>query len=159
MLFSPNTNLKHEGMIMPRTSAKSKKQCGLCGAIKDLARTDCCGQWICDDESQYKLFSYAHNSCSRNHRRYTLCGNHDAERHEGKWQECAPCREGIDTEMYVYYGTNAYNFEKLSNPPTFEPARCAKCKKIIGLGKNPYSVTRDGYYCKRCAGELIKSMS
>ena len=141
---------------MARVGAKSKKQCGLCGATNDLTSTECCGQWICDDESQYRLFSYARNSCSRNHRRYTLCGHHDAERHEGKWQECAKCRDGIDTEMYVYYGTNSYNFEKLSNPPPFEPARCINCKKIIGLGKNAYSVTRDGYYCKRCAKELIQ---
>jgi len=32
--------------------------CGLCGATNNLTKTDCCGQWICDDEDQYELFSY-----------------------------------------------------------------------------------------------------
>lgn len=144
---------------MARSSAKSKKQCGLCGATKNLTATECCGQWVCDDEDQYQLFSYAHNSCSRSHRRYTLCGHHNAEGHDGEWQECTKCREGVEVEMYVYYGTNEYNFEKLANPPTFEPTRCFKCTKVIKLGKDGHSVTRDGYYCTRCAKKLIQSLS
>ena len=35
-----------------------------CGATDNLTKTECCGQWICDDEDQYVLFSYAHNSCT-----------------------------------------------------------------------------------------------
>ncbi len=30
-------------------------------------------------------------------------------------------RESFETEMYVYYGTNEYNFEVLENPPEYEP--------------------------------------
>lgn len=47
-------------------------RCGLCGKTKKLTKTECCDNWICDDEDQYRLFSFAHNSCRRNHRRYTL---------------------------------------------------------------------------------------
>jgi hypothetical protein len=49
-------------------------RCGLCGKTKNLTKTECCGTWICDDEHKYVVFSYARNSCSRNHRRYTLWG-------------------------------------------------------------------------------------
>ena len=49
-------------------------RCGLCGsAERPLRRTECCSQWICDDEDQYVPFSFARNSCARNHDRYTLC--------------------------------------------------------------------------------------
>jgi hypothetical protein len=54
-------------------------RCGLCRKTKHLTRTDCCGNWICDDEHTYVLFSYARNSCHRNHSRYTLCAYHDNE--------------------------------------------------------------------------------
>ena len=53
--------------------ASARPQCGLRGATTNLTKTECCGNWICDDEDQYVLFSYARNSCYRNHDRYTLC--------------------------------------------------------------------------------------
>jgi hypothetical protein len=37
--------------------------------------------------------------------------------HAGKWQDCAECRASFPTEIYVWYGTNKYNFEKLPNCP------------------------------------------
>jgi len=108
--------------------AKSKNQSycglGLCRKTTNLTETECCNNWICDDEDQYVSFSYARNSCFRNHRRYTLCGYHHAEGHSGHWKECSQCREDTETEMYVYYGTNEYNFEKLENPPDYEPTKC-----------------------------------
>lgn len=27
-----------------------KPRCGLCGKTKNLTKTECCGNWICDDE-------------------------------------------------------------------------------------------------------------
>ncbi len=128
----------------------SRPRCGLCGKTSNLTKTDCCGNWICDDEHNYVMFSYAHNSCHRNHNRYTLCSSHFHEGHEGSWQDCPKCREGFETEMYVWYGTNEYNFEKLTNPPAFEPTHCAKCKKVIRLAEGGYSHSVDGYFCGRC---------
>ena len=126
-------------------------RCGLCGKATNLVRTECCDNWICDDEGNYQLFSYAHNSCHRNHRRYTLCGSHFCEGHEGRWQDCAKCREDVETEMYVYYGTNEYNFETLEKPPKYKPTKCRTCGKIIPLGDGGYVQSSEGYFCMKCS--------
>lgn len=134
-----------------RPQAADSSRCGLCGKARKLTKTECCGNWICDDEDTYVLFSYARNSCDRNHRRYTLCGFHHTEEHPGRWTECTRCREDIaETEMYVWYGTNAYNFETLQNPPSYEPTRCSKCGKVIKLGEDGYSTLGDKYFCEAC---------
>lgn len=130
---------------------KSKRCCGLCGKHSKLVKTDCCGNWICNDEHKYVLFSYARNSCSRNHRRFTLCGYHHVEGHKDEWQTCKKCRNAFETEDYVWYGTNEYNFTKLENPPKYEPTRCYKCGKIIILSEGGYSHSSDGYGCYSCS--------
>ena len=129
---------------------KDAPRCGLCGATSNLIKTECCGQWICDDESEYVMFSYAHNSCSRNHRRYTLCGHHFAEGHDGDWKTCQKCKDNIEPEMYAYFGTNEYNFEKLENPPDYEPTKCHKCGVVISLAEDAYARSSDGYLCDKC---------
>lgn len=129
---------------------KGKPRCGLCGKTQNLTKTECCGQWICDDEHKYVLFSYARNSCHRNHRRFTLCGYHHAEGHPGSWKDCPTCRSHSETELYVYYGTNEYNFEKLENPPPYQPTKCANCGSVISLGEDGYSTKGDEYWCEEC---------
>jgi len=134
-----------------RAKAKATKpRCGLCGKTKNLTRTACCGNWICDDEHKYVLFSYARNSCHRNHSRYTLCGYHFSEDHEGDWKTCKKCREGFEPEMVAYFGTNEYNFEKMPDPPSFEPTQCSKCGKVIVLPEGGYAHGVDGYRCSDC---------
>lgn len=122
-----------------RRKSALKPKCGLCGKTGKLAKTECCGNWICDDEHKYVMFSYARNSCSRNHSRFTLCGSHHAEEHRGDWKNCPDCKD-FDTEMYVWYGTNEYNFEKLPNPPPYEPTKCSKCGSVIVLSEDAYSI-------------------
>lgn len=131
-------------------------RCSLCGNTQKLTKTECCGRWICDDESEYVLFSYAQNSCIRNHRRYTLCGYHHTEGHDGDWKECSECRSAFETEMYVWYGTNEYNFEKLPNPPEYEPTKCCECGRVIRLGEDGYSTRGDEYWCERCSAKLMQ---
>lgn len=128
------------------------KKCGLCGKHGKLTKTDCCGNWICDDEDQYQLFSYARNSCSRNHRRYTVCAVHFQEEHEGPdWRTCEECKGYFaKLEDYVWSATNEYNFVKLENPPAYEPTRCAKCNAIIKLAEEPHSIKGGSYYCAKC---------
>ena len=137
------------------SSAKPVARCGLCGMTRGLTKTECCGNWICDDEHKYVIFSYARNCCSRNHRRYTLCGYHFNEGHPGNWQDCPKCRDTFETEMYVYYGTNEYNFEILPNPPACEPTKCADCGKVIRLGTDGHSMRGDQYWCELCTARRI----
>ena len=132
----------------------ASRRCGLCGKSGNVVRTECCGNWICDDEDEYVLFSFARNSCHRNHRRYTLCGYHHQEGHEGHWQDCAQCRKDFESELelYVHHGTNEYNFETLRNPPEYEPTRCAKCNAIIVLSEGGYTMSpKEGYLCGKCS--------
>ena len=135
-----------------------KSRCGLCGKTKNLTRAGCCGNWICDDEHKYVMFSYARNSCHRNHRRFTLCGFHHTEEHSGHWRNCRVCRRGFETEMYVSYGTNEYNFEKLENPPAYAPTRCSICGRVIVLSEDGFSVMGGEYRCERCADAERKKM-
>jgi len=60
--------------------------------------------------------------------------------------------------MYVYYGTNEYNFEKLTNPPAFEPTRCAQCGKVIKLGEDGYSRKGDKYSCMDCTSPELQGV-
>ena len=139
------------GARSPKPSKPGEVRCGLCGKSGRLIRTECCGQWICDDEDSYQMFSYARNSCSRNHSRYTLCGFHHVEGHEGRWQDCSVCRNEFETEIFVYYGTNEYNFERLANPPKYAPTLCSKCGSRIALGEGGYSQKGDEYWCVACS--------
>lgn len=133
-----------------------KPKCGLCGKTKNLTKTECCGNWICDDEHKYVMFSYDRNSCCRNHRRYTLCGYHYGEEHKGNWKDCPECRNSFETEMYVYYGTNEYNFEKLENPPSYEPTKCSMCGMIIKLGTDAHTISGNEYWCEKCSAKAME---
>jgi hypothetical protein len=125
---------------------KKKPACGLCGRTSNLTKTDCCDNWICDDEHKYVPFSYEATSCSRNHRRYTLCSFHYNERHDGKWQDCEKCKEEFDLEDYVDMGTNEFNFEKLSNPPKIS-IKCVNCGfKSNSMNDFAYKTSK-GMYC------------
>ena len=57
--------------------------------------------------------------------------------------------------MYVWYGTNEFNFEKLANPPTFEPTKCARCGVEIKLSEGGYSLGPDGYECDACTAKTF----
>ncbi len=143
---------KTKSNVIPFPSKKTqeKPRCGLCGKKTNLIQTDCCGNWICNDTHKYRPFSYARNSCFRNHDRYTLCSYHHTEKHAGNWKDCAECRQSFQTEIYVWYGTNEYNFEKLENPPSYEPTKCSRCGIIINLGTDGYSTLGDQYWCEEC---------
>jgi len=128
------------------------KSCGLCSKTSNLTKTPCCDNWICDDEENYVMFSYARNSCHRNHDRYTLCSYHFNEGHEGDWRECSQCRKSFDTEDYVDMGTNEYNFVKLQNPPKYAPTKCAKCGTVIKRAEGGYSMKGREFFCMKCSG-------
>jgi len=137
-------------MPTPVKQKSDKPRCGLCGKTKNLVKTECCGNWICNDEEKYQLFSHARNSCFRNHSRFTLCGSHFSEGHKGNWKTCKKCRSGIKPEMIAWYGTNEYNFEKMPDPPTYKPTQCSRCGEVIVLGNGGYSYGPKGYTCGDC---------
>lgn len=160
-----SSRTKEDGTMMKKTTKKKTATqnakaaakpkttgpaCELCGKRGKVYQTECCGRWVCDDEANYVMFSYAQNSCDRNHRRYTLCGSHFNEGHDGKWQDCQKCRDGFEPEMVAWYGTNEFNFEKMTNPPAFEPTKCANCKRRIHLGTGAYTMKGKEYFCERC---------
>ena len=149
---SGNGAAEKPGNIIDFPAARGKKSCFICGKTKNLVKTPCCDRWICNDEDNYVLFSYARNSCFRNHSRFTLCGNHFHAGHAGDWKTCKKCREELsrELEMYVWYGTNEYNNEKLPDPPAFSPTLCAKCRKRIVLPEGGYTMKAGKYLCNKC---------
>lgn len=147
----PTRRKQQRASSRPAPQQGTRPRCGLCGKTANLTKTECCGQWICDDEDKYVLFSYRRNSCHRNHSRYTLCSFHHNERHPGRWQDCGKCRKSFETEMYVWFGTNEYNFERLANPPEYEPTRCAGCQKVIRLAEEGYMLKGSEYFCEACS--------
>ena len=98
-----NTTDRNSKTVKSQESNPNAPRCGLCGKQAELVKTECCGQWVCNDEGNYVLFSYARNSCSRNHRRFTLCGSHHTEGYSGDWQTCPECRESFDDETNEFY--------------------------------------------------------
>ncbi|GAO98036.1 hypothetical protein Cva_00679 [Caedimonas varicaedens] len=129
-----------------------KPWCGLCGSTeKRLTKTECCQNWICDDAHTYQVFSYANNSCYRNHDCYTLCAAHYHEGHTGRWQDCQQCRDSFDVPYYTYCGTNKYNFDVLNNPEKYTIS-CTHCDfRSHSIEDFPYQTSK-GYYCgkKKC---------
>ncbi len=147
-----STSISQHGGKIELDENGEEKKCFICGATTNLVRTECCGKWICDDEDEYVPFSYAHNSCHRNHRRYTLCAYHHDNGHKGDWKTCPECRKMAEPEMVAWFGTNEYNWEKMPDPPKFEPTRCHKCGKVIRLPEGGYSHGPEGYTCAECLG-------
>lgn len=72
---------------MPKVPSSKKRACGICGATRKLMKSECCDNWICNDEHKYK------ESCKRSHQKYSICGYHYFEKHPGKWQDCDKCKE------------------------------------------------------------------
>lgn len=53
--------------------------------------------------------------------------------------------------MYVWYGTNQWNLEKLQHPPSYEPTHCAVSGRVIVLSRDGYEVApNDSYRCRDC---------
>lgn len=153
MVARVETIMKQKKHISQRRSVKPK--CGLCGKSRKLIKTECCDNWICDDEDTYVIFSYARNSCLRNHNHYTLCAHHHNEQHTGEWQQCIECKSDFNTEIYVWYGSSEYNFEKLPNPPAYEPTKCALCENTIVLSDGGFSMLGKQYFCEECTDKQM----
>jgi hypothetical protein len=137
--------------MISRLDSDDRPSCGLCGKTDNLVKTDCCGVWICDEGHKDVGLSSDLNSCFGNHDHYTLCSYHFTHRHKGAWQSCSACRKSFETEMYVWYGTNNFNFSKLETPPPYEPTKCIDCGCLIVLSSDQYARCADGHRCLDCS--------
>ena len=82
---------------------------------------------------------------------------HHHEGHTGAWQTCTTCRESVDTEDSVVMVTNEDNFEKLQNPPDYEPTTCAVCGPVIIRAQGGSSkVPNKGCVCGACSFKDLK---
>ena len=132
--------------------------CGICGSKSNLERTPCCGNWICNNEEEYVMFSYSRQYCNRSHRRYTMCGYHHNEGHDGDdWRTCEECKTGMmDDGARSWYSTNGYNFTPgfFSAYPkgSMITAECGQCKGRMATGFEGHSYNPGvGTVCMRCA--------
>jgi len=132
-------------------SSEQRYCCKLCDTSSSLLKSPCCNQWFCNDEADYNLYKNPRASCFKNHQKYTLCGFHHSQGHEGEWKNCQKCKEGLKTELYVWHSTNKYNYDKLKNPPEYEPTYCSECNCTIRLGEECHSHNNDAYFCFRCS--------
>ena len=126
--------------------------CGLCGERrKQRQLSDCCSNWVCGNEGDCTMFSYSRDICVRNHRRFTLCAFHHAEKHGGDWKTCGVCLKSFDAEIYAWYGTNRYNFEKLQHVPTFTPRHCNACGRVLSAANGGFTnFPSGGIACEDC---------
>ncbi|MBU0657138.1 MAG: hypothetical protein KJ914_18600, partial [Gammaproteobacteria bacterium] len=77
--------------------------------------------------------------------------------HDGDWRTCQKCMEEVETEMYVWYGTNEYNFQKLENPPEYQPTKCTRCDVVIRLGTEGFAVLPGHLYlCEKCSEKELR---
>ena len=91
-----------------------------------LTRTNCCNNWICNDEHTYKLNTFSLHSCMRNHSKYTICALHYSNNHKGEWKKCQKCIGEYDKNVYNDRCTNKYNFET-NNAVKKEKIFCCNC--------------------------------
>ena len=130
--------------------------CGICGKSDGpLMRTECCGNWICDNEDEYVMFSYSRQQCARSHRRYTTCGSHYGNGHSGDWRTCKKCADDRHGEAKSWYSTNGYNFTPGldSDYPKGQMVTeaCGNCGGRIATGFEGHSFsTKDGKVVPTC---------
>jgi len=123
--------------------------CAVCGKTGKMALSACCNKPMCV-EAPKRSKRYRNKSCYEGHARYTLCASHHTEGHSGDWKNCRKCIESCEAEMYNWYGTNEYNFDKLPKLLEYEPAICKHCGKVISLVNDGYSGFKGDYTCWDC---------
>eukprot|EP01119_Soliformovum_irregulare_P024306 TRINITY_DN8686_c0_g1_i1.p1 TRINITY_DN8686_c0_g1~~TRINITY_DN8686_c0_g1_i1.p1 ORF type:complete len:190 (+),score=18.60 TRINITY_DN8686_c0_g1_i1:91-660(+) len=126
------------------------KKCGLCGSEGKLTKTPCCNNWVCDDASDYVMFSYSRSHCSRSHDRYTLCGQPTEWKEDWRFAENRKSKE-FDPIDY-WYGLNAYNFyPMLEVPYTPMTMECSRCHVRINPGYDDgWGGSKEGNQCWEC---------
>lgn len=137
--------------LCKKTNTESFDACG-----KQLIRTKCCQNWICDDSHEYVINSFKKTSCWRNHERYTQCGIHFKKGHKEEWQTCKQCEYDNKSDMvtYIDHASNEYNFEPRKDLSRIE-IQCSNCdfwaSELKYFSGRVISSRNDEYkfFCKR----------
>ena len=70
-------------------------------------------------------------------------------------QESALSRRS--SAVFVWYGTNEYNFVKLQNPPEYVPTKCSRCGVVICLGEDGHSISPGRkYFCDDAQKRILE---
>lgn len=88
---------------------QNEVRCGICGETKNLEKTECCGEWVCMDDTSSS--NPKPNKCHTFHRRYTICSYHHDLGHTGDWRECRTCKESFPAVVFVEMSENEFNFK------------------------------------------------
>ncbi|CAG9461829.1 unnamed protein product [Pedinophyceae sp. YPF-701] len=144
-----------------RTGPQPPRACTMCGSTRKLKRLECCGEWICDAQDDYVMFSYSRDFCDRNHERYTRCASHANDKHRGDWRTCKECASlGEDDLGRNWHATCGYNFvpplEKDCPKGEMLTETCVECKRRLFPGLEKYSRSfmpvANPYTCQECSG-------
>jgi hypothetical protein len=135
-------------------------KCFICGAGQDevkLGFTECCNASVCDNEEEYVMFSYSRDLCKRSHSRYTSCGFHHTEGHEGDWRVCSKCpNSGEGGNSRSWYATNGFNVTPVLEADIPQGSHitkpCDGCKRRITPGHDGETCHPDGRNtCTSCS--------
>lgn len=133
---------------LPDPPADAVLSCFVCGAKSEEVKigfTECCNAPVCDNEEEYRMSSSSEDFCLRTHRRFTLCGHHNAEdsHTDTDWRTCTKCKtdfESRDTPKDVrsWYSTNGFNLtpclEDDAPKGSNITAACSTCSRRLTPG-------------------------
>jgi len=144
----------------------ARLSCAVCGARggaggSGLTETRCCDNAVCDNEHKYQLNSFQRDLCPRSHERYTACGAHATESHEGDWRTCARCEKefggppgSVRAASLVWRRFNGFNCTPGLPLPkgTMLTGPCEKCGGRIAPGFEGTIIARGMTMCMACEG-------
>lgn len=154
--YSPAAELARRPLGGGAPTARGEpRACGICSETRAsiLERTECCGEWVCNREDEYVLMSYSRAFCSRSHRRYTRCGFHAEEGHEGDWRACERCASEGARGVVDWHASNGYNFTPGPRPQgMLYTEQCVRCGVRIATGweASGFGGSVRGTQCGKC---------
>ena len=144
---------------LPDVASLEDAHCFLCGAGSSevkLGYTDCCNAVACANEHEYELMSYSRDHCRRSHSKYTRCGQHKGENHEGDWRECQQCADMYPAEggSRKFSLTNGFNMtpapESCLPKGSMLTYKCSGCPRRILDGYDSTTTNSGGIFCMSC---------
>ena len=140
-----------------------KPRAASCSKTGKLRKTQCCGNWVCDDHDKYVPFSYAQKQLQPGiMTTIPSAGIITMKGMEATGKTARNAATYFETEMYVWYGTNDYNFEKLETRPSSNRLTAlsvgrsfvwaTKVSPCVGKNTNVVNAPR-----RRCVGTLPRS--